>query len=80
EAEPALREGWGDLRSRAGAWDDVRQYVHDAYGHARSEGVGERRNPAVIGSGGSAVDPVELDRARHGLSSVVDDAGAGAQS
>ncbi len=70
-AEPALHEAWTDeLRTRAGDWDSVRQYVHDAYGHARSEGFGERRDRSVVGSGGSAVDPVELDRARHGLSSV----------
>ena len=72
EAEPALREGWGDMRARAGDWASVRQYVHDAYGHARADGAGERRDYSVVGSGGSAVDPVELDRARHGLSSLED--------
>lgn len=73
EAEPALREAWTDeLRARAGTWDGVRRYAHDAYGHARADGAGERRDRAVIGSGGSAVDPVELDRARRGRSSVVD--------
>jgi hypothetical protein len=71
EAEPALRAAWNDeLRGRAGEWDAVRRHVLDAYGHARAEGAGARRNPTVIGSGGSAVDPVELDRAQHGLSSV----------
>ncbi len=74
EAEPALREGWRDVDSGMGSWDQVRQYVHDAYGHARAEGAGERRDYSVVGSGGSAVDPVELDRARHGLASVPDDA------
>lgn len=71
QAEPALREAWTDeFRARAGDWAGVRQYVDDAYGHTRAEGVGERRVRGVIGSAGSAVDPVELDRARHGLSSV----------
>lgn len=83
QAEPALRDAWNDeLRARAGDWDHVRQYVHDAYGHAQSEGAGTRRDRTVIGSGGSAVDPVERDRAFHGLSSVPDapapDATAGA--
>ena len=73
EAEPALREAWTDeLRARAGSWDGVRRYAHDAYGHARSDGAGERRDRSVIGSAGSAVDPLELDRARHGLPSVAD--------
>lgn len=73
EAEPALREAWSaELRARAGDWTAVRAYVHDAYGHARAEGAGERRDRSMIGSGGSAVDPVELDRARHGLASVDD--------
>ncbi len=78
QAEPALREAWTDeLRARAGEWNGVRRYAHDAYGHARAEGAGERRDASVIGSGGSAVDPVELDRARHGLASVEDvDAGS----
>ncbi len=71
EAEPALRDAWGEeLRASAGDWAGVRRYVHDAYGHARADGFGERRDHAVVGSGGSAVDPVELDRARHGLPSV----------
>lgn len=71
EAEPALERAWNDeLRTRAGDWPRVRHYVLDAYGHARAEGAGERRDPTVIGSGGSAVDPVELDRARHGLPST----------
>lgn len=73
EAEPALREAWSEeLRARAGDWATVRSYVHDAYGHARAEGIGERRDPTVIGSAGSAVDPVELDRARHLMPSVED--------
>ncbi|GJG87389.1 hypothetical protein tb265_25700 [Gemmatimonadetes bacterium T265] len=71
EAEPALHEAWTDeLRARAGDWASVRAYVHDAYGHSRADGAGERRDRSVIGSAGSAVDPVELDRARHGLPSV----------
>lgn len=71
EAEPALRAAWNDeLRSRAGEWDVAHRYVRDAFGHARAEGAGVRRNPTVIGSAGSAVDPVELDRARHGLPST----------
>jgi hypothetical protein len=71
EAEPALRTAWNDeLRARAGDWEHARRHVLDAYGHARSEGAGERRNTRVIGSAGSAVDPVELDRAQHGLPSI----------
>jgi hypothetical protein len=73
-AEPALERAWNDeLRARASgaaAWPDVRRYVRDAYGHARAEGVGARRDAGVVGSGGSAVDPVELDRARQGLPSA----------
>jgi hypothetical protein len=73
EAEPALRAAWNDeLRARAGTWEQARRHVLDAYGHARSEGAGERRDLGVIGSAGSAVDPVELDRAQHGLPSVPD--------
>lgn len=73
EAEPTLREAWTDeLRARAGDWPSAGRYVHDAFGHARADGLGERRDRSVIGSAGSAVDPVELDRARHGLSSVAD--------
>jgi hypothetical protein len=74
EAEPALERAWNDeLRGRSGgaaAWPDVRRHVRDAFGHARAEGAGARRDAGVIGSGGSAVDPVELDRARHGLPSA----------
>jgi hypothetical protein len=71
EAEPALRAAWNDeLRARAGAWEAVRRHVLDAYGHARAEGAGARRMTGVIGSGGSAVDPVELERAQRGLPSV----------
>ncbi len=77
EAEPALQAAWNDeLRARAGSWEQARRYVRDAYGHARAEGAGERRMPGVIGSGGSAVDPVELDRARHGLPSTPEAGGA----
>ncbi len=77
QAEPALRGAWNDeLRARSGTWEQMRAHVRDAYGHARAEGAGARRDPSVIGSGGSAVDPVELDRARHGLPSVPDAPGA----
>jgi hypothetical protein len=73
EAEPALRAAWNDeLSARAGAWEQARRHVRDAYGHARAEGAGERRVTGAVGSGGSAVDPVELDRARRGLPSVPD--------
>lgn len=69
--EPELRRGWeGDLRARHGEWDHVRPYVRDAYGHARSEGAGARRDAGVLGSAGSAVDPDELARARSGLPST----------
>jgi hypothetical protein len=71
DVEPELRRRWPDeLRSRVGEWDVVRPYVEDAYGHARSRGVGDRRDPTVIGTAGSAVDPVERDRARRGEPSV----------
>lgn len=67
DAEPALRDAWTDeLRAHAGPWEQVRAHVADAYGHARSEGVGTRRVTGAIGSAGSAVDPVELERARQG--------------
>ncbi|MDF1502934.1 hypothetical protein [Roseisolibacter sp. H3M3-2] len=65
--ETDLRRAWdGDLRGRHGEWDAVRPYVRDAYGHARSEGAGVRRDTSVLGSAGSAVDPDELARARRG--------------
>ena len=65
--EPELRRAWdGELRTRHGEWDAVRPYVRDAYGHARSEGAGVRRDLGVAGSAGSAVDPDELARARRG--------------
>jgi hypothetical protein len=71
DVESRLRERWpNELRQQAGDWDSVRPYVEDAYGAARSRGVGERRDANIIGTGGSAVDPVELDRARAGLPSV----------
>jgi len=70
-AEPDLRRAWdADLRAQHGEWDAVRRHVHDAYGHARSLGYGVRRDANVIGTAGSAVDPVELERARAGLPSV----------
>jgi hypothetical protein len=71
EVEPELRRRWSDeLRSRAGEWDAVRAYVEDGYSYARSRGLGERRDQGIIGSAGSAVDPVERDRARSGLPST----------
>ena len=69
--ETELRRAWsGDLVTRHGDWTQARRYARDAYGRARSAGAGVRRDERVIGSGGSAVDPVELDRARAGLPSV----------
>ena len=71
DAEPELRRRWPDeLRTRAGEWDAVWRYVEDGYSHARSQGLGERRDRTIVGSAGSAVDPVELERARAGLPSV----------
>lgn len=70
-AEPELRTVWDrDVAARHGSWESVRRYVCDAYGHSRGESFGFRRVDDVIGSAGSAVDPLELDRARSGLSSV----------
>jgi hypothetical protein len=70
-AEEDLRAAWErDLGAQNGAWDRVRQHVCDAYGHSRGENFGIRRDLSIIGPAGSAVDPVELDRARSGLSSV----------
>jgi hypothetical protein len=72
-AEPELRRIWDrDFRAQHGDWETVRHYVCDAYGHARAEGLGVRRDYGVIGTGGSAVDPVELERARAGLASRAD--------
>lgn len=70
--EGDLQRAWdGHLRGRQGpAWETVRPYARDAYGHARSEGAGMRRDYSVFGSAGSAVDPDELDRARHGQPST----------
>ena len=71
--EPDLRRAWsGDLVTRHGDWTLARRHARDAYGHARSAGAGVRRDAHVIGSAGSAVDPVELERARAWLSSVDD--------
>jgi len=71
--ESDLRGVWErDFAARYGTWDAMRGYVHDGYGHARSEGLGTRRDLNVIGTGGSAVDPVELARARAGLASRAD--------
>ena len=71
-AEPDLRALWErDLRTY-GEWERVRRYVCDAYGHSRSSNFGLRRDASVIGTGGSAVDPLELARARAGLASKPD--------
>jgi len=76
-AEPELRRSWtDDFRTRHGEWDAVRRYVRDGYGHARSEGDGRRLGTMGIGTGASAVDPVELERARSGLPSRDDEQGA----
>jgi hypothetical protein len=72
-AEPDLRRIWErDFASQYGSWESARRYVSDGYGHARAEGLGFRRDYSVIGTGGSAVDPVELARARAGLASRAD--------
>jgi hypothetical protein len=69
--EPELQRAWGgDLTTHHGDWTFARRFARDAYGHARSAGAGVRRDRSVIGPAGSAVDPVELDRARAGLPSV----------
>ncbi len=70
--EADLHRAWDDhLRGRQGpAWESVRAYVRDAYGHARSEGAGLRRDTSVFGSAGSAVDPDELARVRAGRPST----------
>jgi hypothetical protein len=73
DIEPELRRRWpNELRSRVGEWDAVRSYVEEGYSHARSRGAGERRDHTIIGSAGSAVDPVERDRSRAGLPSTPD--------
>ena len=73
DVEPELRPRWpNELRSRAGEWDAVRPYVEEGYSHARSRGAGERRDHTIVGSAGSAVDPVERDRSRAGLPSTPD--------
>ncbi len=75
--EPELQRAWsGELAAGHGDWALARRYARDAYGHARSIGAGVRRDLSVIGPAGSAVDPVELDRARAGLPSVDTSAGA----
>jgi hypothetical protein len=70
-SEAELRAAWDrDFRERHGEWELVRHHVCDAYGHSRGENFGIRRDLGTVGAAGSAVDPVELDRARSGLSSV----------
>jgi hypothetical protein len=64
--EPELRSRWSDdLRTHAGEWETVRPDVETSYGYARSRGLGVRRDDTVVGSAGSAVDPVELDESRR---------------
>lgn len=71
DVEPELHRRWpNELRARAGEWEAVREYVEDAFGHARSRGAGQRRDATIVGTAGSAVDPVERDRARAGLPSI----------
>ncbi|AHG91890.1 hypothetical protein J421_4353 [Gemmatirosa kalamazoonensis] len=73
DVEGDLRRIWErDFAARHGSWEAARHYVCDGYGHARGEGFGVRRDTSVIGTGGSAVDPVELARARAGLASRAD--------
>jgi len=65
EVEPDLASRWhDDLQRSVGSWSAVRSHARDAFGHARAEGAGVRREQRVIGSAGSAVDPVELREAR----------------
>jgi hypothetical protein len=65
EVEAELQGRWhDDLQRDVGAWAAVRAYARDAFGHARAEGAGVRRDRTAIGSAGSAVDPVELREAR----------------
>ena len=54
-----------NLRTHAGEWETVRPDVETSYGYARSRGLGVRRDDTVVGSAGSAVDPVELDESRR---------------
>jgi hypothetical protein len=71
DIEPELRSRWPDeLRTHVGEWEAARPFVEDAFGYARNRGLGVRRDTGVIGSAGSAVDPVERDRSRAGLPSV----------
>jgi len=73
DVEPELRARWsGDFQARAGEWKLVRRDVENAFSHARSRGLGARRDSSVVGSAGSAVDPGELQRARAGEPSVPD--------
>lgn len=70
-AEPELRRRWPEqFRAAAGEWDVSRPYVEAGYVHSREQWRAARRDPTVVGSGGSAVNPDELARARAGLPSV----------
>jgi hypothetical protein len=69
--EPELRRRWPEqLRSAAGEWDASRGFVETGYTHSREQWLAARRDASVVGSGGSAVNPDELARARKGLPSV----------
>lgn len=73
DIEPELRRRWpNELRTRVGEWDAVRSYVEDGFGYARSRGAGQRRDLGIVGSAGSAVDPVEHARSQAGLPSTPD--------
>jgi hypothetical protein len=66
DVEPELQRRWSDdLRAHGGDWEAVRPDVETAYGYARSRGLGVRRDSTVVGSAGSAVDPVELEQSRR---------------
>ena len=74
--EPELGQRWpNEFRGRVGEWDAVRSYVENGFGHAQSRGAGQRRDLGIVGSAGSAVDPVELERSRAGLPSTPDPRG-----
>ena len=73
DIEPELQRRWpNEFRTRVGEWDAVRSYVEDGFGYARSRGAGQRRDLGIVGSAGSAVDPVEHERSQAGLPSTPD--------
>jgi len=70
-SESDLRRAWdAEHAAQHGTWESARPFVRDAYGHAHGTRSATRRDTSVVGSAGSAVDPVELDRARRGEPSV----------